>query len=489
MRQMTITAAVLLCGVVLGIIVSQLFDGTATAEQSTEATHSVSKNDPQHPVDPALDWCAGHRVPETECTRCHAELIEDFKSRGDWCGEHDVPESHCRRCDPTLTFPQEPAEPVTAEPIQASVFFPPNNEGCPSDQAVIRFATAETATRVGLAVEPVVTVASAVAVEAPAELVFDQTRTAAVTLSIPATVVRWLIEPGQKVGADDPLVELESPDMAQLKSDYLEAEADWVLDERQLRRARELEGKGLISRLEFEDTEAHEMAARSRRDGLRSRSRALGLTPGALDTLVADSEVGARWVLCAGQAATVLERRAPLGERLDAGATLALLGDPSALWIEAHVREQDLGRFGIGQTVEFTADGDQLTRTRGQVIWISQYLDPQARTGLVRARLTETSEELRANRFGRVRLPEKADTAVLFVPKDAVQWDGCCNLVFVQEAVDRYRPHKVAIGRGDSRHYAVLSGVAPGDLVVTTGSFLLKTELQKESLGAGCAGE
>jgi cobalt-zinc-cadmium efflux system membrane fusion protein len=77
----------------------------------------------------------------------------------------------------------------------------------------------------------------------------------------------------------------------------------------------------------------------------------------------------------------------------------------------------------------------------------------------------------------------------LLVPKDAVQWEGCCNIVFVQETENRYRPHKVTIAGGDLGHYAVLSGVHAGDMVVTSGSFFLKTELLKDKLGVGCTGE
>jgi cobalt-zinc-cadmium efflux system membrane fusion protein len=60
--------------------------------------------------------------------------------------------------------------------------------------------------------------------------------------------------------------------------------------------------------------------------------------------------------------------------------------------------------------------------------------------------------------------------------------------VFVQEAVDRYRPRKVTIARGDNDHYRVFSGILPGEKVVVDGSYLLKTELKKGSIGAGCCG-
>ena len=74
------------------------------------------------------------------------------------------------------------------------------------------------------------------------------------------------------------------------------------------------------------------------------------------------------------------------------------------------------------------------------------------------------------------------------VPKDAVQWEGCCNVVFVKETIDRYRPRKVVIEDGEGPYYQVVDGLLQGEEVVVDGAFLLKTELKKSSIGAGCCG-
>jgi len=54
------------------------------------------------------DWCGEHGVPESQCTRCHAELIPAFKATNDWCAEHGLPESHCTKCHPTLVIARPP---------------------------------------------------------------------------------------------------------------------------------------------------------------------------------------------------------------------------------------------------------------------------------------------------------------------------------------------------------------------------------------------
>ncbi|MEK7775266.1 MAG: efflux RND transporter periplasmic adaptor subunit, partial [Candidatus Zixiibacteriota bacterium] len=115
-----------------------------------------------------------------------------------------------------------------------------------------------------------------------------------------------------------------------------------------------------------------------------------------------------------------------------------------------------------------------------------KFLDMQSRTGTVRAKVLTAPEGLRAGELGRIRIHQRDDRQIVLVPRDAVQWEGCCNVVFVRESSDRYRPRKVQLLNGDGPVYEVVSGVHAGEDVVVGGSFLLKTELKKSSIGAGC---
>lgn len=54
------------------------------------------------------DWCAEHEVPESQCTRCNADLIPAFKATNDWCAEHGLPESQCKICNPEIVIKRPP---------------------------------------------------------------------------------------------------------------------------------------------------------------------------------------------------------------------------------------------------------------------------------------------------------------------------------------------------------------------------------------------
>ncbi|MCM2271931.1 MAG: efflux RND transporter periplasmic adaptor subunit [candidate division Zixibacteria bacterium] len=491
MKNWVLYLIILAAGIAVGLG-SRSFMSSEPSAESAETTSEYSAND-GHGNDTSgastLDWCAEHRVPESQCTLCHPELIAEFKAKNDWCGGHGLPESHCRLCNPDIHFPQEPLQTVALiEPIRTSVFYPANVVDCATNNSIIQFASVETATRAGLSVEPVLNEQSEAFIEAPAEIRFDDTKTTTLTITVPVLVARWFVEPGDRIFSGQKLAELESPDIARLQADYLEASARHAVSTQELARAKSLRERDLLSQSEYEKLEADFRAAEAIFAGVRGLLLTAGFAATDCDDLLASKQVSQRYTLRATSNGLLVERRAPVGELLEAGRPLAMIGDPSEVWIEAQVRERDLAEIHEGQAVEFSIDGNAVERVAGKVIWVAQYLDPKTRTGTVRAKLLSAPGGVKANLFGRAKIYTDDDNTLAVVSRDAVQWEGCCNVVFVQEAVDRYRPRKVSIARGDNDHYRVLSGVAPGEMVVVDGSYLLKTELKKGSIGAGCCG-
>ena len=67
-----------------------------------------------------------------------------------------------------------------------------------------------------------------------------------------------------------------------------------------------------------------------------------------------------------------------------------------------------------------------------------------------------------------------------------MQRAGGVALVFVRLAQDVFETRRVRVGLSDGAFVELLEGVEPGEPVATTGSFLLKTETLKGSIGAGC---
>ena len=445
----------------------------------------------------AIDWCAEHRVPESECTRCHPELAAKWKSQpGQWCDEHGVPEAHCYLCHPNIKFPQEQqyldqmkkndvkpssneiGSPQTTVPKLATSLYRPNAPQCATDQAVVQLATTQAFDRVGLTIEPVRESRSAELIEAVGEVEFDPTASSAVTSLVSGTLVKWLVNAGEHVTRGQTLALLESLEGAALHAEAVTAASQLEPARAQFERQERLFENDLTSQREYQDAQA--ASARAQADYERASS--------ALRTIGADTDGDGTLIpLRAKQSGVLAEQRVALGEVLTAGSSIGLIAEHGKFWVEARVRENELARIDVGHHATLSVDGGGLGRTMGEVIWVSEAVDPATRMGHVRIRPIMNGSPLYAHQFVEIAIEADRAANAIVVSRDAVQWEGCCNIVFVSESKDRFRPRKVNVQYANGDQYAV-TGLHEGEEIVTHGSYLLKTELMKEGLGAGCCG-
>jgi len=463
---------------------------------SDDHSPAVSDSDNDENVaagDSDFDWCVEHSVPESVCTRCHPQLIEQFRTTGDWCPPHDLPESHCRLCNPEIRFPQEEillsrAAESTDHEISVSLFFRSNSSVCATDNALIQFASAGTGQKIGLTVHPVRHGSLESRIEAPAEVVFDETHSNVVNSTVPALVSRWRVAPGDLVSRGQVIAILSSPEIAELESRLLSAAAALEVQQKVSSRHENLKAASLISDSDYEHQVSLEEQAMAEYMAARGLLVAAGMDSSDIDEIIALRNVSSSFALRAPADGVIVDRIALLGELLEAGKPFALLADPSSMWIEARLTEEQLRQVSVGQTLLFASDGRGLGRVGARVIWVSRYLDVHSRTGTVRAEIVDPNHNLQAGEFGLASIMREETDPVTLVHKDAVQWEGCCNVVFVKETDMRYRPRKVEILGATGPFYQVVGDVTPRSEVVVDGAFLLKTELKKTSLGAGCCG-
>ena len=227
--------------------------------------------------------------------------------------------------------------------------------------------------------------------------------------------------------------------------------------------------------------------ARAELESVERRLYILGLTDEQVQAIGAEPDTHlARHELRSPRAGRVVECRVAAGEAVNSGDVLFVVVDTATMWLLADVYERDLLLLREGAGVLFTVDGLPGVSFEGQVDWISSRVDDRTRTVRVRAGLPNDDGLLRANMFGQARLIVHDDDRVLSVPADAVQTDGCCQLVFVRENDSVFAPRKVTLGAQASGHLEILRGLQEGEVIATTGSFLLKTEILKGNIGAGC---
>ena len=101
-----------------------------------------------------------------------------------------------------------------------------------------------------------------------------------------------------------------------------------------------------------------------------------------------------------------------------------------------------------------------------------------------------------ANTFGTAQIILRAEPKAVVVPSDAIHWEGDCNVVFVQDkdfakpgSLKVFHVRSVRPGATDATSAGpvteIVAGLLPGEMVATTNSGILRTELLKNNLGAG----
>ncbi len=432
-------------------------------------------------------WCAGHGVPEALCTRCHRDLIPAFRAKGDWCAEHALPETQCARCDPRLavTGPAA-AAPVAGPTTPTARRTSPPRPGCRTHAERIQLASPEVVAQVGIATAKVLQAPFRDLVEVVAQVAYPADRRAELSARLGGLVVEVRAALGQWVTQGEVLAVVDAPELGAAKAELVSAGA--LLDVRARNHAREVElaerGVGTQRAVLEADTRLAEARAELQRAALRLR--ALGLSAEEVQGVRRADDADSRLAVRAPFAGVVVTRDAVQGEVVQAGEGLLTIVDTRTMWALLDVPEASLARVGPGQPVVLTVHALPGEQFGGRVTWVSTALDPRTRTLAARAELRNDDGRLRANAFGRAQVALSDRRDALMVPVEAVQWEGCCNVVFVPDGADAFRPRKVRLGGATATHVEVLLGLEPDDVVVTVGAFLLRTELLKGSIGAGC---
>jgi cobalt-zinc-cadmium efflux system membrane fusion protein len=447
-----------------------------------------------------LGECRGHGVPEALCWKCNDALVGAFKAQNDWCAEHDAPESLCPICSPDEATGRKSdgaterrSDEATQGGAAPAASMPrsqrPPADDCETGHQLVRLASPAIAQRAGLVLVELTRRPVAITIAGPAEVQYDGNRYARLGSRVPGVVREVRRDLGDIVAAGDTLAVIESAELAAAKADYLQACAGVELYERSAARERGLHERGASTEHDLLEVEAKLAEARVAQLRAAARLRTLGLTDADVERVVATRDMHALLPLAAPFAGVLVEREAVIGEAVETARPLFALADTARMWAIIDLAERDAARVEPGQAVRLTADALPDAAFDGHVTWVSTNIDPKTRTLKVRAEFDNAAGRLRAHMFGRAEIEVRAATDMLLVPRAAVQWDGCCNIVFVRRAAEEFEPRKVQLGAPLGDEFEVLHGVAAGDTVVTTGSFLLKSELLKGELGAGCCPE
>ena len=165
------------------------------------------------------------------------------------------------------------------------------------------------------------------------------------------------------------------------------------------------------------------------------------------------------------------------GTAVQAGMKLMRIEDHGKMWLEAQVYEEQLPLVTIGQTADAFLDALPGKTLSGKIIFINPHLDHMTRTVNVRIELDNPDFAIKPGMYATVQIHAQPIEDALIVPRKAVIDTGTRKIIFVQEPAGHFSPRLVTTGlSGDNDQIQILSGVAPGEIVVTSGQFLMDVE-------------
>ncbi len=175
----------------------------------------------------------------------------------------------------------------------------------------------------------------------------------------------------------------------------------------------------------------------------------------------------------------VIQKNIVQGGMVDAGATLYQLADLGIVWVYAQVYEQDLPYVKLGQEAVVRLSYLSDREFRGRVTYVYPDVDEKTRTAKVRLEFENPGYFLKPGMFVSVQITSELEPSALLVPDSAVLRSGEKNTVFVALPGGKFDARTVELGpEAENDQYQVISGLQPGERVVTSGQFMLDSESQ-----------
>jgi RND family efflux transporter MFP subunit len=354
---------------------------------------------------------------------------------------------------------------------------------------VVISLTGDAVQRAGIVVAPVAGDGAGTEMRLPGVVEPNAYRQVRATSLVGGRVTRVSVELGTHVRRGQALAQVDSPELAEAQTKYVSARAMLDAHDRELQRTQKLVEIGAASRQELERIHAEHAAQTAAVQSARSQLELLGVPAPTIDSLGSGTTVNATTSVPAPIDGVITERAANVGLNVDPATALFTVVDLSTVWITADVYEKDLPRVRVGSDATITTAAFPGVSLRGRVSYIDPQLNPETRTAKIRIEVSNPRGELRLGMYTDVVVSVTSGASVPIVPRSAVQNVGDRTVVYLATPTEpgKFTEREVRLGQPSGKGVEVASGVQPGDVVVTEGSFFVRAERERLGLRPAAA--
>lgn len=295
-------------------------------------------------------------------------------------------------------------------------------------------------------------------VRAVGRVEIDEERTARLHPKVQGWIEEMRVDKtGEKVGEDDILLSIYSPQLVSTQQEYLLALNNLsALGESPIPEIRE-GAKALVNssreRLQFLDVPEHQIQELEETRKIRKNIHIHSPVNG-----------------------TVLRIGVRQGQHVTPQTELYMFADLAKVWVLADIYENEIPWVKEGDKVEMTLESVPGRTFLGEVAFIYPYSEAKTRTTKVRLVFDNSDLLLRPDIFSAVSiLSDTRDNAVV-VPSESVVRSGGKPQLFVVREPGKFEPRSVTLGIESEGRVEILSGVRVGEEVVTSAQFLVDSE-------------
>lgn len=198
---------------------------------------------------------------------------------------------------------------------------------------------------------------------------------------------------------------------------------------------------------------------------------------------ISEGEKLSHYPIRAPFAGTIIAQHAVISERVGPEHQLFQIADLSELWVQVDVPQSDVGLLSglTGQPIEVHLLQSGHKKHVAEVFYTGDVVDPATRTLTLFAKLPNPQRQLKPGQFVRVQLPIQRSNGIQ-IPASALLMDNQQAFVCKQIGPETFERVDVQVVKTSGSTIEVLSGLAVGDNIVTSGTFVLKSLLFRDQL-------
>lgn len=314
----------------------------------------------------------------------------------------------------------------------------------------------------------------------PGKLVVNTDQQAHISPNFSGYIEQVNVALGQSVQKGQTLAVLIVPELIDQQANLRMAQANLDLARKDYQREQQLWSQGISAKQDYQRAE----------NAYRQAQITVQSSQARLNALSASGNNNGRFLIKAPISGVISKKDIVVGENVQLADQLFVIENLKDLWLEFNLPNTSNIHLQVGQILNFKTNGsDQNYQAKVQTL--NSQADLQTGRLQVRAKVTTQADVLRPNVLVNVFVTDAQAKTALRVQKKALQQVEGKPVVFVIESEEKglvhlkAQPIEVGVSSQDGQWLEVISGLTEGQKYIADGSFLLKSELEKDEAGHG----